>query len=98
MAVIYLSSQSEASLAAMLIKVVGNVPVMVYPNALGPLPAVPEQTFTAPDGSTATTPAKGVAGCFYLSINDPSVSDTMALPASVTVDAVNGQAVLGVWA
>ena len=43
-------------------------------------------------------PAKGLAGYYYLSINDPSVSDTMALPAGVTVDAVNGQAVLGVWA
>ena len=96
MAVISLASQSQADLLSLLTVVDGNRVTMPYANTLFG-EAIPETTDVL---------ARGVVGYYYLSVNDPAITldangapvwpDT--LPAGVTVDAVNGQAVLGGWA
>ena len=105
MAVIYLTSTDPLTLQAMTMKLDGNQLAVAYPtNLFGA--AVPTQTATGPDGGATTIPAKGVAGHYYLSVNDPAVTlDTNGtpvwpgtLPAGVSVDQANGIAVLGVWA
>ena len=96
MAVIYLASQSQADLLSLLTVVDGNRVTMPYANTL----------FGAASPETTDVPALGVVGYYYLSVNDPAITLDAngspvwptALPAGVTVDAVNGQAVLGVWA
>ena len=107
MATIYLTSQSQADLLSLLTVVDGNRVTMPYANTLfgAAVPAVPAGT-DAMGNPTAAIPTQGVAGNYYLSVNDPTVTLDAngapvwpdALPASVAQDAVNGQAVLGVWA
>ena len=83
----------------------GNRVTMPYANTLFGAGTV-ATTATNPDGTTVAIPAKGIPGNYYLSVNDPAITLDAngapmwptALPAGVTVDAVNGQVVLGVWA
>ena len=107
MTVFYFASAAQADLASMLIKMVGNQPVLAFPNALGPLPAVPKvpASTDANGNPIPEQPARGVEGQWYLSVIDteatvdadgkPVFSGT--IPTGVTEDAANGQAVLGVW-
>jgi len=100
MAVFYFTSSNVNDLKAMLVDTSGSAPIILFPNARGPLPATPAATTTNLDGTTTTAPAAGVAGQWYLTINDPNSTPGAfagSVPASVTQDAVNGEAVLGTW-
>ena len=101
MTAFYLSSTSRDTLLAMLVTMRGNQPVMACQNVIGPLPAVP----AIPPGTddqgnpTSGSPAKGVLGYYYMSINLPGIlSFPTALPSGVVEDDENGIAVLGIWA
>ena len=107
MAVIYLTSQSQMDLMSVLVVLVGNQATTPYVNTLfgAATPEIPAGV-DANGNPTPDVPAKGLPGYYYLSVNDPTITLDIdgnpvwpgTLPSTVTQDAVNGQAVLGVWA